>query len=482
MSLLFSLFSGLRILRLEAGTQTLPTLIYLVPFRRGACCPLCQRPSRRVHSRYWRTLADLPCAEQSVCLKVQVRRFFCTNRRCTRRIFAERLPDLTKPYAQRTNRLKQAQTRVAQAVGSLPGARLAAHLRMPTSATTLLRLERAASVPTYATPRVLGVDDWAFRKGHRYGTILLDLEQHRVVDILPDRTSQSLATWLQEHTGVEIVSRDRAGAYAEGARQGAPQAIQVADRWHLVRNLGQALENLLDTRRLLLRQAVENASAVERAKEAVIDETLGESLPTSDEPAQKPPHVTRPEQLKQCHRQERLDRYLEVQQLYRQGLKVSGISRQMHLDPKTVRKYLRAKTFIDRKERAPQKRGRMVDSYAAYLRQRWDSGCHNVAQLYRELTEQGYHGCYTSVKDYIKVWRQSGLAGAQKRPPRVSPRQVAYWILRKAETVQLGSKVFWSNWAACVSRSVLLGSWPNGFWPLSVRRRERSRVRSFVLG
>ncbi|MGH8064466.1 MAG: ISL3 family transposase [Candidatus Entotheonellia bacterium] len=210
-----------------------------------ARCPCCAVPSSSVHSRYQRHLTDLPWGVHPVRIQLTVRKFVCRNATCTRRIFTERLPDLVAPSARKTHRLITVLRAIGLALGGQAGARLAARLRLPTSPGTLLQLVRAAPMPRTPALQAVGVDEWAWWRGHRYGTILVDLATHRVVDLLPDRSAASVAAWLAKHPTITVVCRDQSDLYADGIRRGAPEAVQVVDRFHLVQNLRQALEAFL---------------------------------------------------------------------------------------------------------------------------------------------------------------------------------------------------------------------------------------------
>jgi transposase len=211
-----------------------------------AACPLCDCDTRRVHSRYTRHLDDLPCLGRPVRLRVAIRRFVCPRPDCPRRIFAERIPGFAAPRARTTDRLGKTQADLGSSLGGAAGSRLAARLAMATSPDTLLRRVKQLKGEPAAPPRVVGIDDWAWRKGQRYGTIVVDLERSDVIDLLPDRDADTVAAWLKAHPGVEVVSRDRSQTYAQAATEGASQAQQVADRWHLLENLREAIERVFE--------------------------------------------------------------------------------------------------------------------------------------------------------------------------------------------------------------------------------------------
>jgi transposase len=332
--------------------------------------------------------------DYAVRLRVQVRRFFCSNAACARKTFAEPFVDVAVAHARRTNRQASRLRAIAKELGGRPAARESQNVQMPVSRHTLLRLLRRAPIPAAPPPRVLGVDDWSIRKGQTYGTLLVDLERHHSVDVLPDREAETLEAWLTAHPGVEVIGRDRAGTYAQGARKGAPTALQVADRFHVLVNLYDALKRLFARKHEVLQQEADQQQA--SLKPVASSEGVAEAVPSS-----APLTPTAIEQ--QARRARRRSRYEEVMHLHEQGASQVAIATLVGLHRDTVRRYLSAAGFPEMPR--PGKRSRL-DPYKDSLQQRWAEGEHHVKRLLVELEERGYRQGETSVYDYLRTLRQ----------------------------------------------------------------------------
>jgi transposase len=357
---------------------------------------------------------------------------FCDNVLCERRVFTERLPGIAAPWARKTARLTERLTAVGLALGGAAGARLGHKLGLAASRNTLLRLVRRTALPSVATPAALGVDDWALRKGHVYGTVLVDLEQHRPVALLPDREAGTLAAWLREHPGIAVLARDRAGAYAKGARDGAPGAVQVADRFHLLQNLAEALE-------LAFTAHARDLRAVEQARhEAATAEPGTVPIPLSE------PQTTA-RLLAAERRERRLARHGQVWALYRQGWSGERIARHLGIGRATTYRFLRSETFPERQGRSDAGRSRL-DPWRHVVLEHWDGDRRNSPSLFRVLQQHGYRGSYPTLVRYLRRLRAAqgsvapGGSPVQPRPglvavPReaLTPRTAAWLVLRRAE-------------------------------------------------
>ncbi|WP_329030578.1 MULTISPECIES: ISL3 family transposase [unclassified Streptomyces] len=371
----------------------------------GSACPDCGRFSDRVHDRYQRRLKDLPLADQGFAIRLTVRRFICGSADCPRRTFAEPFFRLAAPYARFTTRLNHALERVGLALAGRAGARLAAQLGFGAGRMTLLRRVMALPDTRFATPRVLGVDDFAIRRGQTYCTVLTSVEDHRVVDVLPTREAGPLAAWLIRHPGVEIICRDRAGAYAEGSRRGAPDALQVADRFHLWQGLGRAVETCVAAHRDCLR----NPSPSGTPPEATHPPPSG---PQDDlEPVGR-----RAERKKAAH--------ALVHELLAQGHSRRAIARHLGWGLNTVLRYATAPRWQDTIRDNPPRPSRL-DPYKPYLERRFAAGCTSVTHLHRELLADKAPVTYQMVRAHIATLR-TAPASPPPRPPTV--RQVSGWL------------------------------------------------------
>ena len=376
---------------------------------RVAKCPLCDEEAIRIHSHYLRHLDDLPWQELRVRLRLHTRRFFCENPACERQIFTERLPGVVAAYGRRTVRLDEWFTHVGFALGGEAGARLLRELGVLTSGDTVLRYLHAFPVGNRPTPRVLSVDDFAFRRGRTYGSVLVDLEQHRVIDLLPDRGAATLAAWLRQHPGVAVISRDRSAEYAEGARQGAPDALQVADRFHLLKNLGETVQRVF-------------TGHSQRIARIAAPETGTRSPPRPDRAVSRA--------RTQAEMQER---FHSIHALAAQGMNRSAIARTLRLDRHTVQKYLRYDIAPVR--RSSRRRARILTPYEPYLLERWRQGYDNAMGLWREIRARGYPGSYRMVARFV-----AGLRTLEQRDDSfplastgLTPRQAARLLLIRPE-------------------------------------------------
>ena len=455
-SFLSAVFPHLTGLHLDAVCLTGQHLVLEVTStRRLARCPACRRRSRHAHSWFTRTVADVSLGAFPVRLRLHARRYRCGTAACPRQTFRERLPEVAPPYQRRTPLLGQQLEAVSVALGGQAGHRLARRLCLGeagTSRNTLLRLLRRAQIPAASAVapelRALGVDDFAFRRGSDYGAILVDLDQHRVIDLLPDRDAATFATWLERHGGarIDVLSRDRGGAFAEGARQAAPHAVQVADRFHLLQNLGQALDKFLTREHRVLTGVADSlsATALHGAVAATDEQALaGESASAPVTPAAPATRLEREHAAVEARRQARYERVVAPAQ---EGYSLREVARRTGLNRGTVRRYLRAGQYQPCAQRS--RRPQVCDAFAAYLRRRWEDGERNSAALFTEIRAQGFTGAASTVRQYVRGWRTgprrpgrrrraadaAGSAGTSPpRQRRFSPRQTRWILLRPVE-------------------------------------------------
>ena len=378
-------------------------------------CPHCHTPSQRIHSHYGRTVADLPVSGRQVKLLLKIRKFICSNSACEHKIFTERLDELVKSHARMTKRLAETLQILGFATCGELGERLAPKLGMQVSGPTVLRLMRTHPYTPPESVTILGIDDWAWKKGVTYGTILVDLQSRKPIELLSDRTSETAEAWLRGHPEVEIVSRDRGGNYALAARSGAPQAQQVADKFHLLKSLRERLKDLTDRRHSCLPAVEEIRSDAIPAKaqgmmsapdaqtpEISVGERHYRTIPPT--PYQRPEGVSYQELKKQGRREKRLARYQDIKTLSAQGISIHEIARRLKMNRVTVRRFLSSDEFPEIPRRGPK--GSMLNDYKPYLLQRWQQGCRNGEQLYDEIKARGYPGSAALLRCFLADLRK----------------------------------------------------------------------------
>lgn len=365
-------------------------------------CPTCGRVSKCFHGWHRRIPQDLPVSEHGVTLCLKVRRFRCRNLECQRKTFVERFPGWLAIHARRTERLTQRLRAVAFEVGGEAGKRIVRYFHIVTSGDTLIRIIRRTPCASVDPLQRIGIDDWALKKGRDYGTLIVDLDTHRVVDVLLERTAPVVRDWLQQRPQIQLITRDRSTEYAHGIQIGAPQATTVADRWHLLLNLRQMLQRWLTTLRPQLERLPVSPEVL-----LLLTARRGAFRRTQAE-----------ESAQQARQKQREVRYTAIQRLRQEGYKITQIACLLHLHPQTVRNNFYATSCPQVKH---VQRKSILDPFLSYLEQRHAEGCENALMLWREIRQQGYPGTERQVLRWLHMRRTQPAPSTPHRHQETLP-------------------------------------------------------------
>ena len=380
--------------------------------RKTAPCPECFKRSDSVHSCRRRRIQHLPCSGQTLWLVFSVRHWYCRNPACSRKIFAESLAPFAGSHQQSSQALQNLQRQLGLIAGGEAGKRAATAAGLRCSADTLLR--RVINTPETkqsGSPHV-GIDEWAWHRGHRYGTLIVNLDTHRPLVRLPGRDQRTLATWFRKYPEIQIVSHYRSGVYATAAREGAPQARQVADRWHLLKNIGDAPERMMYRHIPLIR---------------LVASELSPKKSPDPEPSVPAASLRRPERLKQQTRKKRHQRWTEVMALHNKGCSFREISRITGLSRVTVSRWVGSGTFPEMSTRPP-KRG-LLDPWREWLKEQRESGNYNASRIWREMVARGFTGSETIVRDAVAKWRKGWNPPVTTAVRLPSVSRVSSWLM-----------------------------------------------------
>ncbi len=391
-------------------------LVHLQEISSTAPCPRCGTSSSRVHSRYQRTIADVALGGRHLLLKLRVRKWICREASCPQRIFAERFPGLVRRYARMTDRLVEALQSVGVTTSGADAARILSSLGMPTTAKTIIRHVLHLPLPDEGSVHEVGLDEWAWKKGHHYGTILVNLAERRVVQLLADRSVETSKAWLSTHPEIQIVSRDRGKLFREAATDGAPQAQQVVDRFHLQKNFAEALEKFFRHKTRVLKAGARSLAGKAR-------------------PATRTAAVQKGEQERRARHRQRVAIHKRVWKLYREGYHKEQIAQRIGISSQSVYRILKQETAPPPRQRS--RSHSILDPYLSYLSERWNQGCHKARQVYEEIVAQGYTGSRRTLEMRLRTFRTHGAHPVSKqtvtleKPP--SARSTALMIVRPVQ-------------------------------------------------
>jgi transposase len=493
LAVLFPHLAGLRVHRVEDVGDAV--MIVASCRADSACCPRCGQEPARVHGGYARMVADGAAGGRPVLIVLQVRRFRCRNPECPAVTFAEQAGGLSERYRRRSVPLLAVLAGFGLELAGRAAARLAGTPGIGVHPSTVLRLVAATPDPEVtAAPEVLGVDDFALAKGQVYGTVLVDMRTGDVIGLLPDREAATVEAWLTAHPGARVICRDRAGNYAEGGRVGAPEAIQVADRWHLWHNLAGYAEKTVARHRGCLTDHPAGGDADTDAPAA--EDRPGQEPPGQAGGAQVPPGGS----LDACGQERRLvtrtrERYAEIRGRLDAGESLSAICRATRLDRKTVQRFARAGSAGELLVKATSRESKL-DAFKPYLHQRWNEGVTGAAVLHAELQQRGWAGSAQTVRRYVRPFRQA-LAAPGPAPAVPKTRQITRWLLTRPDHLQAGEQAQLEATRACCPHIDALAGHVTAFaemmtartgsrdlerWLAAVEADDQAGLRSFTVG
>jgi transposase len=411
-NLIFSSADTFKIISVDNQTDQIN--IYVQSRQKICLCPNCCEPSAKLHSYYTRKFNDLPTFGKSCRIFLKSRKYYCLPDECPLKIFTERYENHFQPCKRTTKRLEDKLFNTALELGGKPAERICCHFSIPVSDTTLLRLINRAPLPAPGVFTAIGVDDWAYKKRERYGSILVDLTTRRVVDLLPDREEESLITWLEKQPKLEVITRDRYGKYKRAATKGAPQAIQVTDRWHLLKNLGEALTKMMTREYARLTRSL--APRIEESPVEIPDE-----LPIREKELATTGIIRR--------------RFDEMKKLQAESLSIKAIARQLGMHRETVRKYM----FTENLVRKSYKDRGMIENYFNYIKKRMeeDDGLY-LKTLWSELRHMGYPGGYSTLSEALAYY--GILIGKKARNPKTPQHSGSFFKPSNAAMLFLTSE------------------------------------------
>ena len=406
--------SPLAVDRVERSAEEL--IVYLHATTSIIACPRCGTAGSRVHSRYYRTVADMSCVGQRLTLKLLVRKWVCPLDSCPQYTFAEQFAGLVRRYARMTDRLIQALQSAGVTSNGADGAYLFSSLAMPTTAKTLIRRVLELPLPKEGSIQIAGIDEWAWKKGSQYGTILVDLQEHRVAALLPERSVETSTVWFKKHPEVHTISRDRGKIFRAAADAGAPQAKQIVDRFHLQKNFGEALEKFFSHHKRLLKKVTRLLA--------------GKALPAS-----KTAPVRRSEQERRQRHTQRVRRHKRIWKLFRAGYNKEDIAHMIGMTTRTVYRVLENEQPPTQETR--HRTHHITDPYLPYLIRRWNEGCHKARELYKEIVAQGYTGTLRTIELLVARFRPQRAKFVTKQAITLqktpSARNTALMIVRRPE-------------------------------------------------